>query len=210
MRIRWVFAAAVALGWGCQCEGKSSPQAPPLPKPPQEEAKDPGASKPPRQSTLEERFVRPRDGFVKATIEGKTVDFRILPEKTNRVVIGGPASMLLVDAVPIDGSSEHLTVRVQGTDLQKSKGRSVVQRPGEQRFLALVTYVDPDGAIFVGKVGPDLRIGIGALDAGTQTVDGTFSGTLSERRGERTVQVEGGAFKTSLAKAAPSAGDAPP
>jgi hypothetical protein len=78
------------------------------------------------------------------------------------------------------------------------------------QFAAAVVYVDGEGKTFVGKVGRGFEIELGTVNEGTQTVEGKFSGTLAEHKGEGVVEVKDGGFRTSLAAAAPSAGDAPP
>jgi hypothetical protein len=193
------FAVLLAVACGCTCQGKGQPaehvaepaKAEVEPTTPQLQAKHPAEPS--------NRFDEDRSGFVKAKLGDKAVEFKVLPNKHNRVALATKPPLVVVDGYASEDGPEHLRVHIQGVDLSRAKGRPL-QRAEDKSWLVAITYQDAQGKTFVGRVGdPEgVKVDIADVDQTRQLVSGSFSGKLREPTGAGVIEVVDGSFSTAL------------
>jgi hypothetical protein len=146
-------------------------------------------------------------GEVEADIGGTNKRFVVSSDGKSHMVDAGHMKSVILNARPeadsSSGSPERLGVAIRGYDLRKVVGQDLTAVPRGRSKMprrASVSYVDEQGTRFsaiVGK-GPPFELHVTAYDYARQ-VEGTFSGTLVERDGERTIEVRDGLFSLRLA-----------
>ena len=141
-------------------------------------------------------------GSIEVELAGTRKQFdHVLAEKTHLIDSGAMKSVVLLVRSGDEGR-EQLGVAIRGHNLSKVVGKDLSTiRRGRSKMPkgASAFYVDEEGTRFVANPGKDesFELRITSYDPG-RSIEGEFSGTLTERKGERTVEVQGGTFSMRL------------
>lgn len=198
-RIPWHPVSALLVISLAGCQGKVTPKREPEPR--QAEAADAEPAEKKTQGAQERAPERAYSGSIEAELDGAPKRFDVVAEEKTHLVHAGKMRSMVFIARPAPDVTEQLVVVLRGHEFTRVVGKTLP--PGHGRGaklprIASVAYIDDQGVRFTGSVGKDvfdLRVTAYERDA---FIEGTFSGTLQERKGERTIKVQNGKFGMRL------------
>jgi hypothetical protein len=178
------------------CRDKASPPADAQPQKPEVAS---GAAEPAEQAPQEaptKRRPLVYEGMVEMKLGEELVSFEHVDGGRSHLTNTVKLRSLMLFAQRSAGASEGLVITVRGHDFERVQGQELSH--GRVRGVrvpksAVLVYTDAEGARFDNSGGAPFGIGITSY-ARDESIEGVFSGTLSERGGDRTLEIEDGRF----------------